>query len=247
MNYKRFEPEFIQLSVVDSTNNYAANLIKATKVANGTAILTDIQSSGKGQRGNSWQSVSGESLTMSVIVYPELSGDQAYFLYIVSALAVRKTLEDLKVDAQIKWPNDLVVDGEKIGGILIENQVAGQYIKSAIIGIGVNLNQADFPDDLKASSVKLHNGTGAEPLDVFYQVHRYLDFYLDHLMNGRTELLLNHYYRHLYLLDVVATFKDREGLFKGVIKGIDQRGLLKIDKNGKLVKYDLKEISLIQE
>src|SRR5687768_15717947 len=106
MNYKRLEPHFIKLEVVDSTNNYAANLLKDTKTANGTVVLTKEQTNGKGQRGNTWQSEPDSNLMFSMILYPGISVADVFQLTMMASLAVSRALSHYMKDVSIKWPND---------------------------------------------------------------------------------------------------------------------------------------------
>lgn len=245
MNYKRLQPNLIHLSVVDSTSNYAANLLKETNVVNGTTILTKSQTQGRGQRGNEWQTEKGKNLILSTIIFPQLKNEFVFYLNIVVSLALNKTINDLGITSEIKWPNDIYVNDKKVAGILIENQLHGQQINSAILGIGLNVNQIDFPEDIRATSLQLIKGEEVEIDMVFDQYFSYLDFYLDHLMQGNFPLLLSRYYDAMYRFQEKALYKDESGEFEGVITGIDANGRLLIRVMERVRSYDLKEVEFI--
>lgn len=242
MVYKRLERILIQLDAVDSTNNYAAHLLKSTKVSSGTVIFAKDQQHGRGQRSNVWTSQAGKNLTCSLIFFPSIQIKDAFYLNLATSLAVRKTLSDLGVAAQIKWPNDILVKGNKICGILIENQINGRSVNSSIIGIGLNVNQLEFGAQVRATSLKKELGREIEVDVVFDQLYGYLDFYLNLLLESNWKLLKKHYYEHLYQKGILAKYEDVDGVFEGIIEGIDDTGRLQLRKNGVLKSYDLKEL-----
>ena len=150
-----FGKEIIHLSHIDSTNNFAATLISDQLCQNGTAILADSQSFGKGQRGNSWHSEPGKNLLVSFILKPDnLSVLRQQELTWITSICIVQTLRIFNIESQIKWPNDILIRGKKIAGILIENQLSGEFISNSIIGIGLNVNQTDF-DGIEATSIQL--------------------------------------------------------------------------------------------
>lgn len=242
MNYKRLEPVFFQLDSVDSTNTYAAKLLKEGKPLNGTAVLTKRQILGKGQRGNSWLSDPDLNLTFSVIVYPGISTERVYFLNMVTSLAVLSGISTLSDQVTIKWPNDILVGTKKIAGILIENQFRGEQISSSILGIGVNINQVEFGPGLNATSLKVLTEKDYSIDQIFESIYGHLDFYLNILMEQNFGLLSKLYRERLFGLEQERFFSDSSGRFSGIIKGVDEDGLLMILRKEGLKKYDLKEV-----
>ena len=137
----------ITLQTVDSTNNYAAKLIKVSYVPDGTVIMAQNQTEGRGQRSNVWHSEPHMNLLCSFILQPKTLGtDKSFYMSAVSALAAKEAIEEVspKSDVKIKWPNDIILNDKKVGGILIENSVVKGLIKFGIIGMGVNVNQNEF-------------------------------------------------------------------------------------------------------
>lgn len=246
MNYKRLSANFISLSSVDSTNNYAANLVKETNVVNGTTILTKRQYSGKGQRGNSWLSEDEKNLIFSVVLFPSITFERVFYLNIMASLAIAKTLKDLGLAVKVKWPNDILIGDKKVAGILIENQLQGQLIKHSIVGIGLNVNQKEFPKEIKATSLFLEMGVEQELEIVFNQFFKYLDFYYDLLEQGNYKVLLSRYYESLYRYQQWSRYSTNETEFFGKIKGIDETGLLIVQTENTVKKFDLKEIAFLR-
>ncbi|MEX1003291.1 MAG: biotin--[acetyl-CoA-carboxylase] ligase [Crocinitomicaceae bacterium] len=240
MAYKRLERILIQLDTIDSTNNYAAKLLKSTKVSEGTVIMADWQHKGRGQRTNVWTAEPGKNLTFSVIFYPELSVDRSFYLNIMASLAIRKALERYGLAAEIKWPNDILIREKKICGILIDNQLSGKKIKSAVVGIGLNVNQFDF--DVSATSLLLETQQEQHLKQLLDEVYLQLDFYYDLLRSSNYQLLKKHYYHHLYRLNHLSEFEDKDGRFSGTIQGINENGLLSVLRDGTKKSYDIQEI-----
>ncbi len=151
---------------IDSTNVSAAGLAREG-VAEGTVVIADAQTGGKGRLGRSWVSPPGVNLYLSVILRPRKSVSSAPQLSLLAAVAVAETIvHQTQLVPSIKWPNDVLVSGKKVCGILTEMQAQGRQLRSVIIGVGVNINAplASFPEELqdKASSLFLMRG---EPVD----------------------------------------------------------------------------------
>lgn len=145
---------------IDSTNNRAKALGEAGG-ADGTLFVAETQTAGKGRHGRCWQSPAGSSISMSILLRPVMNPSDAPMLTLVMAYAATKALrEKTELDIGIKWPNDLVVSGKKISGILTEMSAEIDYINHVVIGVGINVNQDTFPDDIKetASSLKMELG-----------------------------------------------------------------------------------------
>jgi BirA family biotin operon repressor/biotin-[acetyl-CoA-carboxylase] ligase len=151
---------FIELPSVESTNKTAAELLRLSKLRHGSVILAHEQTAGRGQRGRQWISAPGRDLALSIVVAPPaLRADGQFVLAKLAALAVHDTVASLVPgEVRIKWPNDVLVDRRKVAGILIENELAGERVAWSIIGIGLNVNSTDLPEELAATSLALERG-----------------------------------------------------------------------------------------
>ncbi|MFT6026011.1 MAG: BirA family biotin operon repressor/biotin-[acetyl-CoA-carboxylase] ligase [Bacteroidia bacterium] len=147
----------VRLVEIDSTNNYARELVRDKMPIEGTVVVTTSQTHGRGQRSNSWVSEPGLNLTCSYILKPAfLSAVNQFALSATVALSVYETILVFvqHQEVKIKWPNDILVGGKKIAGILIENTLRKANLDASIIGIGINVNQDDFETELNATSLK---------------------------------------------------------------------------------------------
>ena len=236
----------VELDSVDSTNNYAANLLRDGNPADGTVILSHFQTGGRGQRGAIWQSQPGENLTFSVIKYvPFLKPSELFWLTQITALAIHSVV-DIHVPKQtmVKWPNDILVDGIKIAGILIENGLAGSKLTHCIIGIGLNINQFNF-DGLDATSLFRESGSKFDIRNVLSDILAHFDRYFHLLRNGRYQQIREEYLNHLYLRDISAQFQSRGNQFEGIIKDVSPEGNLVVNTSVGLREFALKEIEFL--
>jgi len=151
----------IELDSIDSTNNYAMQLIDANKAQNGMTIRADMQLEGRGQRGKTWSGQPGESLMMSIIAFPQKKlHDQFRFNAAVAVAVANVLIKSTGLNnIKIKWPNDIIINDKKAGGILIENVIKGSQWYSCVIGIGLNVRQSSFSPDLPfATSLRIESG-----------------------------------------------------------------------------------------
>ena len=153
-------PKYIHLADVDSTNNYVANMVRKGNIESGTVVSADFQQDGRGQRATKWQSMLAQNALFSVYLkWDKFTAADQFQISMLTALVIAETLEQFGLQKiEIKWPNDIHADNQKIAGILIENELNGNMINSSILGIGLNVNQIQFDAQLKATSMKLETG-----------------------------------------------------------------------------------------
>ena len=146
---------------VDSTNIRAKQLGEAGAL-HGTLVIADRQTAGRGRRGRGWDSPSGENIYMSLLLRPEFAPDKAPMLTLVMAYSVMQGLQSCLQEAkfQIKWPNDIVLNGKKIVGILTEMSTEIDYINHVVIGVGINVNMDEFPGEISEKATSLRKETG---------------------------------------------------------------------------------------
>lgn len=219
-------------------------------VPEGTVILAESQTAGRGQQQNKWYSSKGESLAFSLLLKPSfLSLAQQFNLIRIVSLGVYDALLPLVGNSlKIKWPNDIYIGDRKLGGMLIENQVQGSTIKSSVVGIGLNINQNNFPDWVpNPISVKqiLHTDYDLKAL-MFDICNRIGQWYIK-LMAGNESQIQDAYLNTLYWLNKPGRFKAQDAIFGGIIKGVSNAGLLLLECNGKTTAYNLKEIEFLNK
>jgi len=151
---------------LESTNKTAAELLSLSKVQHGAVIVAREQTAGRGQRGRSWTSEPGADLTMSVVLKPErLRAEDQFVLGKMAALAVAEVVRaHVQGAVCIKWPNDVLVEREKVAGILIKNEIVGELVQSSVVGIGINANSSGFPAELVATSLL---NAGGQRVDLY--------------------------------------------------------------------------------
>ena len=233
---------------LDSTNEYALKVLSKTRPIEGTVIITDFQTAGKGQIGSKWESERGKNLTLTCIIYPNfLDLIQQFLLTCIASLSVRQTIASIldHRDVKIKWPNDILVDQKKICGILIQNSVMAGKIQNSVIGIGINVNQSFFSQDLTSATSLINElnyeiGLEGIKIELFSNLSRWYNL----LKDNQIELIKNSYTDSLYGREEEKIFLLKsEGKEKpGIIKGIDPRGKLWVEHEGKEAVYDIKEI-----
>ena len=139
----------IRLDETESTNSYLKKVVKEERPEEGTLVIADFQTGGRGQMGNSWFSSKGDNLLFSLLVYPaQVKANEQFIISRIASLAIKNTLDLFIDDIRIKWPNDIYWQDKKIAGILIENDLQGDVIDNSVIGIGLNINQEKFPAEL---------------------------------------------------------------------------------------------------
>lgn len=242
----------IFLSEIASTNSYAIDLLKNTNVVEGTLIHTSHQTQGKGQRGNSWNVEPSSNLTASIILKPTfLSLEKQFFLYQISALACYDTLAEFlnesHFDIKVKFPNDVLVNRKKIAGILIENNLQNAQIAWSVVGVGINVNQLNFEENINATSLKLlQNEKQFDVTDVLKTLCKHLEKYYLALLNNKFDFIQEKYLKAFFGLNSFLDFEINNKMINLLVKGISERGLLLLeDKAGRRFEFDVKEVKWI--
>ncbi|MCZ4224066.1 biotin--[acetyl-CoA-carboxylase] ligase [Pedobacter rhodius] len=237
----------IKLKEVDSTNNYLKKMVSnSDPLPEGTVIMADNQFAGRGQQDRVWQTEAGKNISASIFLKPSfLPLKKQFYLNIAVSLAIAKALSAFLPDAvKVKWPNDIYYNKRKLGGILIENTLTGVIIKSAVVGIGININQANFSADLsqKATSVFqiLQKETVLER--IIEKIFVYMEKYYLNLKSGDYGFLQKEYLENLLNFNVKANYSQNGHVFEGCIKGVEDDGPLIMEIDGKTKVFNFKEI-----
>jgi BirA family transcriptional regulator, biotin operon repressor / biotin---[acetyl-CoA-carboxylase] ligase len=231
----------IELDEVESTNNYAMGWVKGLhlpkgheQLINGMAVLAYHQTAGRGQRGKSWQSPKGESMSLSIALQPHfLKATEGFALLSAVAVAVARVLQQYTGnETTIKWPNDVYWQRRKLGGILIENVIKEGAFRWAVVGIGINVKQASFPAHLQ-NPVSIKQITGKE-MDV-----KELTVEIQEAVTGAMEKLAENplaffeeYNQLLFCRNEKTKLKQGSRVFETVIKGVNTFGELMTGKDG---------------
>jgi len=240
----------IYLELVGSTQQYLLELIAKSKPIEGTAILSYNQTQGQGQRGNQWHMQAGENIAISIIFYPAfLKHSQQYHFNMAMALAVRDCVAAfVSQRVFIKWPNDIIVENKKVGGILINASTRQHSIEYLVSGIGLNVNQKHFPADLPdATSMAILSGKNFEKEDIVAALLAYIEARYLQLKAGRSTMILDSYRAYLFKKDTMIHYRDEKGdRCKGIITGVNNSGELEVKKlSGESIEYKHGKIEIM--
>ena len=215
----------------------------------GTVVAADMQTAGRGRRGRTWESPAGKDIYFSILLRPEFAPDKAAGLTLVMALAVARAVEEkCGVEAGIKWPNDVVVNGKKICGILTEMTVETDYIQHVVTGVGINVNMDSLPEEIResATSLFLESGKKTARAELLQAVlERFEEYYGKYAADLGMDSILGEYNARLVNRDRQVRVLDPKGEWEGVAKGINASGELLVETSaGRTVEVYAGEVSV---
>ena len=228
-----------------STNDYLLKLLKKKNYEEGTMVHTNYQKNGRGQRNNEWLSENGKNLTFSFLLEPYVELSNQFFLHIITSISIFKTLLKINIkNISIKWPNDIYVNDKKIAGILIENLVYRKFIHKSVIGIGLNINQANF-GSLNATSI-INETLKKHSLDQILKIFKstFNKEYLK-LNSNKIHEEFDFYKKNLIGYQVEKKYEYNSDVIKGKIIDILSDGILVIQTKNSIMKLNFGDIRLV--
>ena len=240
--------EIVYKETTDSTNADVRRMAEGG-AENGLLVVADSQTNGKGRRGRQWESKKGTNLYFSVLLKPEFAPDKASMITLVAAYSVAKVIaKNTGLDAKIKWPNDIVVGRKKVCGILTEMSMERDYIHHIVLGIGINVNEESFPEEIKdmATSLKIEKGSlivRANLLsDILFRLEQDYEAFLS---AEDLKPFVEEYNKMLVNKGALVKVLDPKGEFTGIAGGINEEGMLLVFKeNGQIEKVYAGEVSV---
>ena len=225
--------EVLYFDTIDSTNTKAQELAEKG-YPSGTLVVADKQESGKGRRGRSWVSPSGTGIFMTLMIKPDINPNNASMLTLVAALAVAKAITSVTgEEALIKWPNDIVVNGKKVCGILTEMNAQFDYINHIVVGIGINVHNESFPEEISqmASSLMIEaGGKRFHRAQIIAETMSYCEQYYDTVLKTQDlSALVREYDELLVNMNKAVRVLDPKEPFDGKAMGITPKGELIVD------------------
>ena len=224
--------EIYYFDSIDSTNTKAKELAEEGHPG-GTLVVADRQTAGKGRRGRSWESPSGIGIFMTLMLKPEINPNNASMLTLVAAMATTRAIRRVTgVPAMIKWPNDIVMNGKKVCGILTEMSAQFDYINHIVIGIGINVHNEEFPKEIAQTASSLYVESGqhihrASLIEAFLE--EFEDVYAEYLKTEDMEGLVKEYDSMLVNRGRQVRVLDPKEPFEGKAMGITKKGELIVD------------------
>lgn len=237
--------KIIKLNATTSTNDYLKKRYKSGKVLDGDLVWTENQTSGRGQLNKKWISEPFKSLTFSF--YKQFNGllIKPFKFNAVVCLGIIYALKKLSIPGlSIKWPNDILSENKKIGGILIENFFSRSKIKASVIGVGLNLNQEKFEKLPKATSLKIITGKKWSSKIILDALVPLLEEYL-FMFDFQDSSILDQYQKILWKRNKTILFDMDGKLHKGKLKGVDESGMIILQDQEKMIrKFNNSQISI---
>ncbi|WKD84820.1 Bifunctional ligase/repressor BirA [Polaribacter huanghezhanensis] len=239
----------IKLNAIDSTNSFLKEMAQSSLLENFTVIVAKKQIKGRGQMGTSWLSEANKNLLCSVFVrFDSFPAMHKVLVNYAVSIALVNVLNSYKMPkVAIKWPNDILSSNKKICGILVENVMQKNEIKSSIIGVGLNVNQLNFPTNFNATSMLKEIETEVDIDEFLNLLIAELKTQISYITNSSTNVLKKNYLKHLYRKNIPAMFKNSKGvLFMGKIVDVSSIGKLQIELEDDSIKeFGIKEVSFV--
>lgn len=232
-----------------STNDEAMYMAEEDGRGNGFLVVAEHQTGGKGRRGRVWQSPAGSSIAFSLILRPDVVPDRASMVTLVMALAVADVFQKLTdLDVKIKWPNDVLINNKKVCGILTEMKVNPDNSYFVVVGVGINVNVTEFPEDIAntATSLLIEKGNRFGRADIIIAIMDYFEYYYEmFLASNDLSNLVALYDGYLINKDRAVRVLDPKGEYTGVAEGINDFGELIVRKDeGGYTRVDSGEVSV---
>ncbi len=240
--------EIIRLDEADSTNHIARELLEEFSDKEFVVVTTEYQTAGRGQRGNIWVSEKGENLLFSIACRPTfLEANRQFLLSQAISLSIKETLDHYVRQNCIKWPNDIYHGTKKMGGILIENDLEGKYISHCVIGVGLNVNQANFPTNLPNPTSLILTTRHDNDRDVILtRILSRFEYHYRSIQKNETELLTHKYHYALLWKTGYHPYEDANGRFSARIIEIEPDGHIVLkDSKKEIRRYAFKELTFL--
>ncbi len=238
--------KIICYEVVDSTNEILKKLINEDP-PNGTVVLADSQTQGKGRFGRAWHSEKKSGLYCSILFYYPFNFNNLPIFTLMAGVAVVKTINQFSnKPGTLKWPNDVLINNKKVSGILTEN-ISRLNQKAVIVGIGVNLNHSQFPSpiDQTATSLLIENGNQVQVLDFIQALLRQIELYYKNFKETGAKSILETWKANTDVFGRKVILSQGQKKIKGIAQNIDEQGnLIIISDSGETLHFGSGEVSL---
>jgi BirA family biotin operon repressor/biotin-[acetyl-CoA-carboxylase] ligase len=217
-----------------ASTNTAAMAAAADAAPEGSVLLAEEQTAGRGRGSNSWLSPRSTGIYCSVILRPALPPSEVLVLSLAAGLAVHAAIQqvDSRLTPDLKWPNDVLIDGKKVCGILTEMNAEATRVRYIVVGVGINVNQSTFPKDLPATSLRLATGSDWSRVELAAALLKSLDREYRQLVqnpDARDSILARFARSSSWVQGKPVRIEEIDSTFEGTTAGLDERGFLKVE------------------
>lgn len=231
LNTKIFGKNIFSFDTLNSTNTFAKSLSKE-EVPHGTLIITEEQTAGRGRLQRNWVSPAGKNLLFSIILYPDFGIEKISLLPFAGSLAIADAIETITgLSSTCKWPNDVLINGKKVCGMLLESSLGNSVQEKIILGIGLNVNQEEFSEELKfkASSLQIESGIVINRVTLLQKILEELENRYEQLSHFPAQQLLNDWRMKALLFGKKITVLESEFSFTATAIDVNEDGSLIIE------------------
>ncbi|MEM3731005.1 MAG: biotin--[acetyl-CoA-carboxylase] ligase [Candidatus Bathyarchaeia archaeon] len=246
---KKFGKKIIFLREINSTNDFAKELA-SHGIEEGAVAVAEVQRAGRGRMGRQWSSPKG-GLYFSIILRPKIKVSEAVKLVFVAGLAVAKVLEEIfRLKVEVKWPNDVLVSGKKVCGILVEMNSVGDHVNYLVVGIGVNANvnvEKQFPEHLRGTATSLEKELGEKIQleELFKRLLEKLEIFYDLFLESGLAPILEEWKKYAFFLNHHVDVISEHEKFSGLAVDVNSDGALIVRlKNGEIKRVLVGDISV---
>lgn len=241
--------EIFIVEEAESSNSLAMEWIGKQTMPEFSIIWVKNQTKGRGQGNNSWHSKPNENITISMIVYPVfLKPENFFFLSKITAIATHKLIHSFAKNTYIKWPNDIYVNNKKIAGILIENKMSQTQLQASVIGVGINVNQSSFPENIpNPTSLFLETKETFSIELIISEWQKCFIEYYQLLISESFEEIDSLYHQHLYMKNkTVHLLTNKNQTIVGSIQKVNNAGELVVQVNNQQLRFSIGEVDLVK-
>ena len=245
---KTFGKTIYVFDTIDSTNTFAKSLAQQDFDV-GTLVIAEEQTKGRGRFGRSWHSQKEKNLTFSLLIKPTITPKQIGILSLYGGLAVVEAIKKIAhITPDCKWPNDVLLKGKKVCGILSESVVSQNKLAAVILGIGLNVNQTEFPPEIRrtAASLLLSTGKSIDRFQVLSAVLEQLELFYEKIQSGKLNEIIQLWRQHTTMLGKQVTVDQQGKILKGTAKEVADDGGLILRSNGIDIKVLAGDVTIIQ-
>ncbi len=231
---RAFGNKIFAFETIDSTNN-CAKAVAGCGALEGTVVIADHQTNGRGRHGRVWQSVPNENLMFSVVLRPNLTPEGLNLLPLYVAVAISDAIQKLSgIRPDCKWPNDLLFSGKKVAGILIEGSFKQNAVDHVVVGVGINVNQLHFPGELEntATSLRLETGRDIDRIQLFREILRSMEKTYRASSPTGFRSVIPQWLASCRMVNRTISVSQQGTVFSGTVKGLSPEGGLVLQTDG---------------